>query len=71
MKNKVLFLTSLCLTFGCVSGKYKPLDLTEELNYNNKGVNTNTNTEEIEVIEENVEEYTVTNEWWKEYNNEE
>ena len=71
MKNKVLFLTSLCLTFGCVSGKYKPLDLTEELNYNNKGVNTNTDTEEIEVIEENVEEYTVNNEWWKEYNNEE
>ena len=70
MKNKILFLTSLCLTFGCVSGKYKPLDLTEELNYNNKNVNT-TNIEGSEVIEEEVKEYIVNNEWWKEYNNEE
>ena len=70
MKNKILFLTSLCLTFGCVSGKYKPLDLTEELNYNNKNVNT-TNIEGSEVIEEEVKEYIANNEWWKEYNNEE
>lgn len=64
MKKKILFLTSLCLTFGCVSGKYKPLDLTEELNYNNKGENKE---EDIEVVQE----YIANNKWWKEYNNEE
>lgn len=55
MKNK-LFLILLFLIFGCVSTKYKPIDLTEELNYNKKEISKN---------------YIIDNEWWKIYNNKE
>ena len=42
--------------FGCVSSKYKPIDLSEELNYDKEEIS---------------EQYTVDTEWWKDYNNEE
>lgn len=38
MKNKILFLTLLSLTFGCISTKYKPIDLSEGLNYNREEI---------------------------------
>ncbi len=56
MKNKILFLTLLSLTFGCISTKYKPIDLSEELNYNREEIS---------------KKYTIDKEWWRDYNNSE
>jgi len=54
MKNNITFLTILLLTFGCVSTKYEPIDLSDELNYNREEIS---------------KKYIVDNEWWKAYNN--